>query len=399
MTSPPRTPRAPWLVVAGGGTAGHVLPAIAVADTLVARGVAQSSIRFVGSERGVERRLVPAAGYKLEMLSGRGLLRSMKPKAVAANVRAVLGLGSATARTIVSFARHRPAVVLSVGGYASVAASVAAWLTRVPLVLAESNAVAGRSVRAFSRYASASAVAFDGTGLPRAVVTGNPVRQEIVALAISMSTARRDARRALGIDGETFVVTVFGGSLGARRINDAVLAACEIWANEGRGMVIHHVVGERDLSTAADGRNAWLARHPDSSLRYEQVAYEDQMPLWYVASDVVVCRAGATSVADLAVLGVPAILVPLPSAAEDHQAANARAVADGEAAVVVADRDLTGARLAAEVNALWSDPHKRQSLSDGQRRRARPDAGDAVADLVIRHARRPPPYGKVGKLP
>ena len=390
---------APWLVVAGGGTAGHVLPAIAVADTLAARGVLPSSIRFVGSERGVERRLVPAAGYHLEMLPGRGLLRSMKPAAVVANVRAVFGLGSATARTIISFVRHRPAVVLGVGGYASVPGSLAARLTRVPLVLAESNAVAGRSVRAFARYASASAVAFEGTGLPHAVVTGNPVRREIVALADRIVNARREARAGLGLDGETFVVTVFGGSLGARRINTAVLGACEIWAIDKRALVVHHVVGERDLAVAAEGRNAWLARHPDSSVRYEQVAYEDHMPSWYVASDVVVCRAGATSVADLAVLGVPAILVPLPSAAEDHQSANARAVADGDAAIVVADRDFTGERLVAEVLVLWLDPLKRQSLADAQRRRARPDAGDAIADLVILHARRPPPRKAGGKLP
>jgi UDP-N-acetylglucosamine--N-acetylmuramyl-(pentapeptide) pyrophosphoryl-undecaprenol N-acetylglucosamine transferase len=132
----------PWLVVAGGGTAGHVLPAIAVADTLRARGVAPSSITFVGSERGVERRLVPAAGYALQMLPGRGLLRSMRPKAVLTNVRSTLGLASATIRTTATFVQHRPAVVLSVGGYASVPAAVAARLTRVPLVLAESNAVA-----------------------------------------------------------------------------------------------------------------------------------------------------------------------------------------------------------------------------------------------------------------
>ena len=391
-TKPRRPRQAPWLVVAGGGTAGHVLPALAVADTLVARGVMRSSIRFVGSERGVERRLVPAAGYALEMLSGRGLLRSMKPAAFVANIRSTFGLGLATARTTASFVKHRPAVVLSVGGYASVPAAVAARFTRVPLVLAESNAVAGRSVRAFARYASASAVAFEGTGLPRAVVTGNPVRREIVTLAASPANARRNARVQFGLDLDAFVVTVFGGSLGARRMNEAVLGACELWATEDRALVVHHVVGERDLASAAEGRNAWLARHPDSSVRYEQVAYEDQMPLWYVASDLVVCRAGATSVADLAVLGVPAILVPLPSAAEDHQSANARRVAEDSAAIVVADRELTGDRLASEVTALWSDPQRRQAFSEAQHRRARPDAGDAVADLVIRHARRPPPF-------
>ncbi len=384
----------PWLVVAGGGTAGHVLPAIAVADTLRARGVDPSSISFVGSERGVERRLVPAAGYSLTMLSGRGLLRSIQPKAIVTNVRSALGLGSATLRTIVSFARMRPAVVLSVGGYASVPAAVAARITRVPLVLAESNAVAGKSVRAFARYAKATAVAFDGTGLPRAVLTGNPVRREIVELATQGDSARVEARRELELDEAALVVTVFGGSLGARRINEAVLGACEVWADDGRALVVHHVVGERDLTWAAERRNTWQGEHPNAILRYEQVAYEDAMPRWYVASDVVVCRSGATSVADLAVLGVPSILVPLPSAAEDHQSANARGAADGGAAVVVCDIEMTGDRLAMEIDALLDDPTKRHAMSAAQRRRARPNAGDAVADLVMKHARRPPPLTK-----
>jgi UDP-N-acetylglucosamine--N-acetylmuramyl-(pentapeptide) pyrophosphoryl-undecaprenol N-acetylglucosamine transferase len=234
-------------------------------------------------------------------------------------------------------------------------------------------------------------VAFDGTGLPRAVLTGNPVRREIVALATGGDAARADARLDLGIDGDAFVVTVFGGSLGARRINEAVLEACELWADDGRALVVHHVVGERDLTWAADRRNIWHGAHPSATLRYEQVAYEDAMPQWYVASDVVVCRAGATSVADLAVLGVPSILVPLPSAAEDHQTANARAAASGGAAIVVADAELTGARLASEIDALLADPARRQAMSEAQRRRARPNAGDAVADLVTAHARRPPP--------
>jgi UDP-N-acetylglucosamine--N-acetylmuramyl-(pentapeptide) pyrophosphoryl-undecaprenol N-acetylglucosamine transferase len=388
----------PWLVVAGGGTAGHVLPAIAVADTLHARGVPKSSILFVGSERGVERRLVPAAGYGLTMLAGRGLLRSTRPKAVLTNLRSASGLASATIKTLVSFARHRPAVVLSVGGYASVPAAVAARLTRVPIVLAESNAIAGRSVRAFARSAKATAVAFEGTGLPRAVLTGNPVRQEIVELAARGEAARADARRALELDANSLVVTVFGGSLGARRINEAVLGACDLWANDGRSLIIHHVVGERDLTWATDRRNAWQGEHPNASLRYEQVAYEDAMPQWYLASDVVVCRAGATSVADLAVLGVPSILVPLPSAAEDHQTANAREAAQGDAAVVVVDAELTGSRLAHEIDALLGDPDRRRAMADAQRRRGRPGAGEAVADLVVKHARRPPPLAVDGAL-
>ena len=380
----------PWIVVAGGGTAGHVLPALAVADTLVGRGVDAATIAFCGSERGVEKRLVPAAGYALTMLAGRGLLRSFAPRAVLTNLRSSLGLLGATLRTIISFLRARPAVVLSVGGYASVPACLAARLTRVPLVIAESNARAGRSVRAFSKYAKASAVAFPTTGLPRAVITGNPVRQEILDLARKPpNAARADARNELGIDESTVVVTVFGGSLGARRINETVLALCNRWAD--RPMLIRHVVGQRDLDWAQEHRNGWLSDHPGAALDYQQVAYEDEMPRWYVASDVIVCRAGATSVADLAVLGVPAILVPLPGAAEDHQRANARAVVDDGAAVLLEDRDLSADRLAEALDGLLDDPDRRSELAAAQRRRSRPDAGEAIAELLMANATRHPP--------
>ncbi len=375
--------------MAGGGTAGHVLPALAVADTLVARGLDRAAISFIGSQRGVEKRLVPAAGYPLMLLPGRGLLRSFAPKAILTNLRSTVGLATATGRTIASFLRERPAVVLSVGGYASVPAAVAARVTRVPLVLAESNARAGRSVRAFARYAKATAVAFATTGLPSAVLTGNPVRREIVSLAEQPpAEARTQARAELGIADDLLVVTVFGGSLGARRINEAVLALCDEWGD--RRLMIRHVVGERDLAWAQDRCNEWRDRHADARLVYQQVAYEDQMPLWYVASDVVLCRAGATSVADLAVLGVPAILVPLPTAAEDHQSANAKAVADDGAAIFLADRDLSAVRLATELDALLASPARRTQLGDAQRRRSRPDAGEAIVDLLIRHARRAP---------
>lgn len=381
----------PWLVVAGGGTAGHVLPALAVADTLVARGVDQQTIAFIGSGRGVEKRLVPAAGYVLTQLSGRGIQRSFSAKATLANLKAATGIALGTARTVASFVRRRPAIVLSVGGYASVPACIAARITGVPLVLAESNARAGRSVRAFRRYAKAAAVAFDGTGLDRAVNTGNPVRREIIELAgQDRAVAGANARAELGVTPGVFVLTVFGGSLGARRINEAVLGVCGLWPD--RPLLIRHVVGERDLRWAQDHRNAWLAGHPEAALVYEQVAYEDRMPLWYLASDLVVCRAGATSVADLAATGTPAILIPLPSAAEDHQTANARAVVADGAAVLLADTDVSAERLAREVEALMNDDARRDAMATAQRRRARLDAGDAVADLILLHASRPPSY-------
>lgn len=381
---------APWLVIAGGGTAGHVLPALAVADTLVRRGVDPTAIVFIGSARGVEKRLVPAAGYRLILLPGRGLLRSLLPGAMIRNVRAVLGLAQATVRTLVSFMRHRPAIVFSVGGYASVPACVAARVARVPLVIAESNARAGRSVKAFASYAKATAVAFDGTGLPNTVRTGNPVRRELLELcSVGRADARHRARVDLDIAESMAVVTVFGGSLGARKINEAVLALCDLWAD--RPVLIRHIVGERDLSWAQERRNRWLSNFPNAALSYQQVAYEDRMPQWYLASDLVVCRAGATTVADLAVTGTPAILIPLPSAAEDHQTANARVVVGDGAALLLPDAEVTAERLDGEIRSLLDDDVRRENMAVAQLRRAQTDAGDAIADLVTLHARFAPP--------
>ena len=178
------------VVIAGGGTAGHVLPAIAVARSLLGRGHDRDDILFVGSRRGLEARLVPEAGFPILLLPGRGLVRRLSP----ANVAAAGGLMVAVVRAMWLMARRRPSVVLAVGGYASVSSAVAAVVLRVPLVLAESNGVAGAANRLVGRWARAAAVAFPGTGLPREVLTGNPVRPEI--LAADRSPAGRDRARA-----------------------------------------------------------------------------------------------------------------------------------------------------------------------------------------------------------
>jgi UDP-N-acetylglucosamine--N-acetylmuramyl-(pentapeptide) pyrophosphoryl-undecaprenol N-acetylglucosamine transferase len=367
----------PFAVIAGGGTAGHVLPALAIGRALVGAGHPGPTIHFVGSRRGIEGRLVPAAGFPLTQLPGRGVTRRFSWQGVAA----VAGLSAATLRALWLIGRHRPAVVVSVGGYASVPCTLAAIALRVPLVVAEQNAVPGAANRLAARFARASAVSFAGTDLPRAEVTGNPVRAEVVAIDHSPA-GRAEARRALGLPVEGKVVAAFGGSLGARRINEAVLELASSWRSRS-GLAIRHIVGERDWPSIS-GR---LVPPEPGGLVYQAVRYDDRMDLVYAAADVAVCRAGASTVAELAVAGLPAVLVPLPGAPGDHQTANARALAGSGAARLVPDDEADAGRLSAELDALLADDAVLAGMSRAARAAGHPDAAQAVAALIERHAR------------
>lgn len=367
-----------WAVIGGGGTGGHVVPGLAIADEIVARGAPREAVHYVGSARGLETRLVPRAGFALTALPGRGIQRRLTVD----NLAAVAGLLLAIGRAILLIRRLRPAVVVGLGGYASVPAVIGAIVWRVPLVIAEQNAVPSAANRLAGRFAKASAVPFDDTELPRATWTGNPVRAEI--LAVDRRADRAEARRRLGVADDRVMLTVFGGSLGARRINDAVIDAAARWRDRA-DLAIRHVAGDRD-------HDDLVARRPVSAadaLAYELVRYEDDMASVYAATDLVLCRAGASSVAELAVVGLPAVLVPLPGAPGDHQTANARRFESAGAAVMIADTDLDGARVVAEVDPLVVDRARRDTMGKAALTLARPDAAAAVVDLVEAHARRP----------
>ena len=373
---------ATYAIIAGGGTAGHVVPGLAIAQELVARGVPTESVRYVGSSRGIETRLVPESGFPLTVLPGRGIQRRF----TLANVGAILGLVAAVVQGIVLVGRTRPAVVVGLGGYASVPCVIGAVLWRVPIVVAEQNAVPGAANRLAGRFAKACAVSFDRTDLPRSAWTGNPVRREVLAVADASDADRAAARRKLGVDTDRTLVAVFGGSLGARRINHAVADAVPAMG-ERSSVAIRHVSGRRDHAELATR----TAGHGSLALQYDLVEYEDDMPSVYAAADVVLCRAGASSVAELTVAGVPSILVPLPGAPGDHQTANARALVDGGAARLVPDGELDAERARTEIEALLDDPDGRVAMATAARGLAKPDAAVAVVDLVALHARRPLP--------
>ncbi|HWG72839.1 MAG TPA: UDP-N-acetylglucosamine--N-acetylmuramyl-(pentapeptide) pyrophosphoryl-undecaprenol N-acetylglucosamine transferase [Acidimicrobiales bacterium] len=376
-----------FAVIAGGGTGGHVIPAIAIARALVDRGHPRDSIHFVGSRRGIEGRLVPAAGFPITVLPGRGLVRGMAP----ANLAAASGIIVAVIRAVALLGRLRPSVVVSVGGYASVPCTVAASVWRIPLVVAEQNAVPGAANRLAGKVAVAAATSFPGTALPRATLTGNPVRAEVLAVDRRPS-GRAAARAELGLPAEGAVIAVVTGSLGSRRVNRAVVELAERWADRP-GVAINHVIGERDWAELGARGAPQPGLQPveqpgqPAGLFYRKVRFEERMDLLYASADVAVGRAGATSVAELAVVGLPAVLVPLPGAPGDHQTRNARNMEAAGAAVVVPDRECDAQRLGAELDALLGDPVALVRMGEAARRAAHPGAADAVATLVEKHSR------------
>ena len=371
-------PRGTWAVIAGGGTGGHVIPAISIGRAIVELGHPASAVHFVGSRRGIEGRLVPEAGFAITLLPGRGLARRLTVD----NVPAVAGLAAATVRAMALIARRRPSIVVSVGGYASLPCVLAAITLRAPLIIAEQNAVPGAANRVAGRFARAAAVSFDGTELPRSVVTGNPVRPEVLAVDRDEQLNRAAAKAALGLPSDVILIAAIGGSLGARRINDAVVALAAEWAGRS-GVAIRHVIGARDWETTT----AACPRSVQGGLVYQQVRYEDRMDLVYAAADVAVCRAGASTVAELAIVGLPAVLVPLPGAPRDHQTANGQALVAIGAATVIADHELGPERLAAELDRVLADAGRLAAMGKAARSLAHPDAALAVAALAEEHAR------------
>jgi UDP-N-acetylglucosamine--N-acetylmuramyl-(pentapeptide) pyrophosphoryl-undecaprenol N-acetylglucosamine transferase len=360
-----------YALVTGGGTGGHVYPALAVAEELVARGHAAADIRFVGARRGLEVTVVPAAGFHLDVLPGRGIRRSFRPSALRDNLGALAGTAAAFPRVWRLLRRTRPRVVLGVGGYAWVPCVLGARLARVPTVVHEQNAAPGLANRLAVRLGARAAVSLPGTPLPGAVLTGNPVRR-------AMATVPRTP------DFDHPAVLVFGGSLGAWRLNDAALGLYDRWRDRTDRAVVH-VTGRRDYAECV-ARLDVLRRSTDS-VDYELVEYEEHLERRYATAAVALCRAGAVTVAELAVTGTPAVLVPLPGAPGDHQTRNAETLADAGAAVLVPDGDAHADRLAAELDQLLTDPVRLEAMSDAARTLGRPDAADRVATLVEETAR------------
>jgi UDP-N-acetylglucosamine--N-acetylmuramyl-(pentapeptide) pyrophosphoryl-undecaprenol N-acetylglucosamine transferase len=352
------------VVIAGGGTGGHLYPGIAVARELLRRSP-DSVVTFAGTSRGIESRVVPREGFQLDVLRSAGL----KGRSAMASLRSValLPLGGVDAWRIVS--RRSPDLVVGVGGYSSGPVVGVAALRGIPTLLLEQNAVPGLTNRILAHFVRAAAVTFESTVSyfgRRGFVAGNPVRPEF--LEISDAPAQRTP-------GPTRIL-IFGGSQGAHAINMAMVeAAPRLAASVGR-MAITHQTGERDLELVRDGyRRAGLEARVEPFL----FAMDREM----TAADLIVCRAGATTIAELTAAGRPAIFIPLPTAADDHQRRNAEVLVSAGAAEMIEQHGVTGERLAERVLALAADDARRDAMSAVARRMARPDAARVIVDKLF----------------
>ena len=358
---------ATFALITGGGTGGHVYPGLALAEALVARGHPRESIHWVGSAGKLEETAVPAAGFSIDVLPGRGLQRRLTVE----NVGVVVKTSKAFRRAMRIMAARRPEVVVGVGGYASLPCLVAARLRRIPTVVHEQNAAPGLANRIAVRLGARAAVSLPGTPLADAVVTGNPVRSSVVAVERHPDPARP-------------LIAIFGGSLGARRINEAAVELYDQWRDRAR-VTVRHVSGPAGYEATAA---ALAARRRDGdALGYTLIPYEDDMPGLYAAASIAVCRAGATTVAELAAAAVPSVLVPLPGAPGDHQTRNAEALVAAGAAILVPDAECTGPQLAAALELLLADPVVLEQRAAAAKALARPRAADDLADLVESAAR------------
>lgn len=357
---------APTALIMAGGTGGHVFPALALARTLRARAW---DVVWLGTRAGIEARVVPADGIPIEWLSIGGL----RGKGWLTWLAAPLRLARALIEALAVLRRRRPQVVVGLGGFVSGPGGVAAWLTRRPLLIHEQNAIAGFTNRSLARLAREVLCAFPdafGAGV-EAQVIGNPVRREIAELP---PPVERFAGR-----GSTLRLLVVGGSLGAARLNTVVphalarlggTPALEVW----------HQTGER-------GHAAAQRNYAAVAVRARIVPFIEDMAEAYAWADLVICRAGALTISELAAVGVGAILVPFPAAVDDHQTANARFLVDEDAAILIADRDLSPERLEQTLRSLCAGRGRLLAMAERARCLARPDATTALAAACERWAR------------
>jgi UDP-N-acetylglucosamine--N-acetylmuramyl-(pentapeptide) pyrophosphoryl-undecaprenol N-acetylglucosamine transferase len=350
-------------ILAGGGTGGHVIPALAIAQELQKRYGAE--VLFIGTARGIENRLVPAAGFPLRLVQV-GALNKVSLKT---RVKTLFDLPRAVwdARRILS--EFAPDVVIGVGGYASGPAMLAAILKRIPTLAFEPNVVPGFANRVVARMVSAAAVHFQETAryFPRAVVTGVPVRDAFFKIAGT----------ATGNDKPTLLV--FGGSQGANAINQAMIQCLPELVKQVPNIHIIHQTGERDYNDAQ-------AAYQRAGSSAEVYPFITDMPAFFARADLILCRSGASTVAEITAAGKPAVFVPFPRAADDHQRVNAQALERAGAAVVAEETRLERVWLADTLAALLADPGRLQRMSQAARKLAHPDAAADIAAMAARLA-------------
>ena len=349
-------------VLAGGGTGGHVIPALAIAHEL--RDLFSAEVMFIGTSRGIENRLVPAAGFELRLVE----VGALKKVSLAKRVQTMTALPAAIFRSRKILSEFRPEVVIGVGGYASGPAMLAAALSGVPTLAFEPNVVPGLANRIMAPIVSFAAVHFEETCryFKRCQVTGVPVRRAFFKLPPKAA-------------GSPPTLLVFGGSQGAHAINEAVMNSLAALSEQVPGIHLIHQTGERDYN---DAQAAYL----NSPAQAEVFRFIEEMPAMFARADLLVCRSGASTVAEVTAAGKPAIFIPFPHATDDHQLRNAEALAHAGAAVLIAEKDLTSGRLVGAVRDLLGDPARLARMSAASRKLAHPDAARQIALMAGRLA-------------
>lgn len=350
------------VILAGGGTGGHVIPALAIARQLQQDYGAETL--FVGTPRGIENRLVPAAGFPLRLIE----VGALKNVTLATRLKTGLVLPRAIRHASKIVAEFRPQVVIGVGGYASGPAMLAALFARIPRIAFEPNVVPGLANRAVARFVSAAAVHFQQTCryFPNCQVTGVPVRQAFFDVPGNPPPPRP-------------TLVVFGGSQGAHAINQAIVDSLPLLAAAMPLLHIVHQTGERDFPDAE------LA-YRRSTLSHEIFPFIDDMPAAFSRATLLLCRSGASTVAEVTAAGKPALFIPFPHAADDHQKVNAQALVRAGAASLLDQSQLTPQRLVESLTSLLSDPARLQAMSSAARALSHPDAARQIARMAARLA-------------
>ncbi len=349
------------IVIAGGGTGGHVIPALAIAQQLKKQFDAE--VLFIGTARGIETRLVPQAGFPLELIQ----VGALKNVSLMTRAKTMFDLPRAIAASSRMLSDFDPEVVIGVGGYASGPAMVAAIRRRLPTLAFEPNVVPGFANRMIARWVSVAAVHFEETCryFPNCRVTGVPVREAFFSIPSKAGGAP--------------TLLVFGGSQGARAINQAMIESLGGLRDRVPGIHIIHQTGQRDYDHV-------LAAYQQSGISGEVHKFIDDMPGTFGRADLLVCRSGASTVGEITAAGKPAIFVPFPAAADDHQNVNARALEQVGAAVVVEESNLGAAYLVDTIAALIGDARRLQSMSAAARSLAHPKAVEEIAEMVTQLA-------------
>lgn len=352
------------VLIAGGGTGGHLFPGIALAEEVTTRHH-KNSVVFVGTDRGLEARVVPAAGYPLEIIPARGL----KGMGFWRLMQGIFTLPMALFASWRILRKYRPDVVVGVGGYASFPVVFCAWLQRVPTCVQEQNALPGLTNRVLGRIVKVVFIAFEEARryfpAGKANLIGNPIRAKLTDNFLRSRAAHAK-----------FTVLVFGGSLGAKRVNALMLEALDHLGDLKEGMRFVHQTGKADLEAVRQG---YAARGFDA----EVVEFIDDMSSAYATADLVVCRAGATTVAELTVCKKAAILIPYPFATDNHQEVNARSLVDAGAALMFREAELTGQILATNIRGLKESPDRLRRMEKQAGSLGRPEAAKELADVCV----------------